>query len=156
MRRRNGATPIAAPPRRRVRNSSEAIMNRRDFTKGFGLSVAAIGFGGVPAIASKPAPQFSITMDDFHWQNPVKLSASDRNQAILDVLRSNSIKAAAFVVGRNVEDAEGKQLIAAWDSAGHMIGNHTYSHRNYNASSTVVSEYEQDILRAEALLKDFL
>jgi peptidoglycan/xylan/chitin deacetylase (PgdA/CDA1 family) len=131
-------------------------MNRRTFNKILGLSTAAVGLGGIDAIARKPAPQFSITMDDFHWQNPVKLTAADRNQSILDALRSNSIKAAAFVVGRNVEDAEGKQLIAAWDHAGHMIGNHTYSHRNYNSSSTVVSEYEQDILRAEGLLKDFL
>ncbi len=50
---------------------------------------------------------------------------------------------------------EGKQLLSAWDKAGHLIGNHTYSHRNYNAPATVVAEYLQDILRAEALLKDF-
>jgi len=131
-------------------------MNRRDFSKSLGFGIAALGLGGVPAIARKPAPQFSITMDDFHWRNPVKLSATDRNQSILETLHSNSIKAAAFVLGRNVEDAEGKQLITAWSEAGHMIGNHTYSHHNYNSSSTVVSEYEQDILRAEALLKDFL
>jgi len=130
-------------------------MNRRTFTKSLALSITAIGFGRVLAIARKPAPQFSITMDDFHWQNPVKLTAAERNQSILDTLQSNSIKAAAFVVGRNVEADEGKQIISAWDKAGHMIGNHTYSHRNYNSSSTVIADYEQDILRAEALLKDF-
>ncbi|HEX6718395.1 MAG TPA: polysaccharide deacetylase family protein [Pyrinomonadaceae bacterium] len=130
-------------------------MNRREFSKCLGLSVAAIGLGSVPAIARKPAPQFSITMDDFNWQNPVKLSAAERNQSILDTLHSHSIKAALFVVGRNIEADEGKQLLSAWDKAGHMIGNHTYSHRNYNSSSTIVADYEQDILRAEALLKNF-
>lgn len=130
-------------------------MNRRTFTKSLALGITAIGLRGVPAIARKPAPQFSITMDDFQWQNPVKLTAAERNQSILDTLQSNSIKAAAFVVGRNVEADEGKQIISAWDKAGHMIGNHTYSHRNYGSSRTVIAEYEQDILRAEALLKDF-
>ena len=130
-------------------------MNRRTFSKSLALGVAALGLGGVPAIARKPAPQFSITMDDFHWQNAVKLTAAERNQAILDTLNANSIKAALFVIGRNIDSAEGKQLLAPWDKAGHLIGNHTYSHRNYNASATVIDEYQQDILRAESLLKDF-
>jgi peptidoglycan/xylan/chitin deacetylase (PgdA/CDA1 family) len=127
-------------------------MNRRTFTKFLG--VAALGLS-VPAIARKPAPQFSITMDDFFWQNSLKLSGAERNDAILNTLNSHSIKAALFVIGRNIEAPEGKKFLSAWDKAGHMIGNHTYSHRNYNASATVVAEYLQDILRAEALLKDF-
>ena len=130
-------------------------MNRRTFTKSLALSAAAVGLGGMPAIARKPAPQFSITMDDFHWQNAIKLTPTERNQAILDTLHANSIRAALFVIGRNIDSDEGKQLLAPWNKAGHLIGNHTYSHRNYNASATVIEEYQQDILRAESLLKDF-
>src|ERR1044072_7943071 len=118
-------------------------MDRRTFTKSLALGVTAVGFGGVPAIARKPAPQFSITMDDFHWANAVKLTAAQRNQSILDTFQTNSIKAAAFVVGRNIESDEGKQIVGAWDRAGHMIGNHTYSHRNFNAA-TDVEAYEKD------------
>ncbi|HJS24068.1 MAG TPA: polysaccharide deacetylase family protein [Pyrinomonadaceae bacterium] len=130
-------------------------MNRRTFTKSLGASVAALGLAGVPAIACRTTRQFSITMDDFHWHNAVKLTAAERNQAILNTLNANSIKAALFVIGRNIDSDEGKQLLAPWDKAGHLIGNHTYSHRNYNAPATVIEEYQQDILRAESLLKDF-
>ena len=129
-------------------------MNRRTFIRNLGFSVAALGFG-VPAIARKPFSYFSITMDDFNWANAVKLTAAERNQSILDTLQANSIKAALFVVGRNIDSAEGKQLLSTWDKAGHLIGNHSYSHRNYNAPETNVKDYEEDILRAEALLKDF-
>lgn len=129
-------------------------MNRRTFTKSLGLTIAGLGVG-LPSLARNSAPQFSITMDDFHWRNAVKLTASERNQSILDALQSHSIKAALFVVGRNIESPEGKELLSPWNKAGHLIGNHTYSHRNYSASAAVVAEYEQDILRAEALLKDF-
>ena len=94
-------------------------------------------------------------MDDFLWQNAVKLTASERNDSILSALQSHSMKAGLFVVGRNIESPEGKQLLSKWDKAGHLIGNHTYSHRNYNAPTAVAAEYQQDILRAEALLKDF-
>lgn len=133
-------------------------MNRRDFNKLAGLAALATGLGGfasVPALARKPAPQFSITMDDFYWQNAVKLTAAERNQAILETLRSHSIKSAIFVIGRNIEDDEGKRLLSAWDQAGHLIGNHTYSHRNFNAPTADVNAYGEDILRAEALLKEF-
>lgn len=131
-------------------------MNRRTFTKSLALSAAALGFGSIPAFAFKPAaPQFSITMDDFNWRNPVKLTAVERNDSILNTLQKNSIKAAAFVIGRNVDSDEGKQLLSSWDKAGHLIGNHTYSHRPYSAPETVVADYLQDILRAEELLKQF-
>ena len=130
-------------------------MNRRTFAKSLGLSVAALNLGGVPAIARVPRPQFSITMDDFHWRNPVMQTANERNQSILDTLDKYKHKAALFVIGRNIENDEGKDLLKPWDKAGHMIGNHTYSHRNYNARETDVREYQQDILKAEALLQDF-
>jgi len=130
-------------------------MNRRNFVKVVGLSGLAVGLGGMPVLARKAAPQFSITMDDFHWQNSLKLSGTERNQAILDTLSKHSIKAAAFVIGRNIEEDEGKQLISAWDRAGHLIANHTYSHRNFNAPDADVKAYQDDILRAEVLLKDF-
>ena len=130
-------------------------MKRRTFTKTLGLSIASIGLGGVPAIACRQTAQFSITMDDFNWQNAVKLTAAERNNAILNTLDAYSHKAALFVIGRNIESDEGKQLLTTWDKAGHMIGNHTYSHRNLNAPEMNVEEYQQDVLRAEDLLKDF-
>jgi hypothetical protein len=94
-------------------------------------------------------------MDDFNWRNPTKLTSSERNAAILNALQAHSIKAALFVVGRNLEAEEGKQLLSAWDRSGHLIGNHTYSHNNYNGSDVVVADYLKDILRAEALLQNF-
>jgi peptidoglycan-N-acetylglucosamine deacetylase len=130
-------------------------MNRRTFTKSLGIGIGALSVGGLTALARVPRTEFSITMDDFHWQNPIRLTASERNQSILDALDSHKHKAALFVIGRNVEDDEGKELLKLWDKAGHMIGNHTYSHRNLNRRETDVSEYQQDILKADALLKDF-
>ena len=130
-------------------------MNRRTFAKSLAVSLAALNFREVPAIASKPATQFSITMDDFNWLQAVKLPPATRNYSILETLAAHSHKAALFVIGRNIESDVGKELLDWWDRAGHMIANHTYSHRNYNARETNAQEYQQDILRAEALLKEF-
>jgi peptidoglycan/xylan/chitin deacetylase (PgdA/CDA1 family) len=133
-------------------------MNRRDFTKLIGLSGLALGIGNVPEVpvlACKQLPRFSITMDDFFWQNNVKLTGAERNAAILQALRTHSIKGALFVIGRNVEDEEGRKLLSHWDNQGHLIANHTYSHRNYNSPTTEVKPFQDDILQAEALLKQF-
>jgi len=94
-------------------------------------------------------------MDDFFWQGAIKQTAQERNQSILDTFNKHSIKAAAFVIGRNVEAQEGKDIVASWDKAGHLIGNHTYSHRDFNAPEADVKTYSEDVLRAEALLKDY-
>ena len=130
-------------------------MKRRDFTKLIGMSGLALGFGGVPALACKQLPKFSITMDDFYWQNDVKLTGAERNKSILETLKTHSIKGALFVIGRNVEDEEGRKLLSHWDNQGHLIANHTYSHRNYNSPTADVKTYQEDILKAEALLKQF-
>ena len=130
-------------------------MNRREFTRGLGLSAFALSCSRAQTMVTKPRPQISLTMDDFGWQNPVRLSSTERNRAILATLQKHKLKAALFVVGRNIENDEGKQLLSAWDNAGHLIGNHTYSHRDFGNPATTLADYEADILRAEALLKTF-
>ncbi len=101
--------------------------------------------------ASAAAPQFSITMDDFNWRNAVHLTAAQRNQAVLKTLADHKASAALFVIGRNAEDQNGMSLLRSWDDAGHIIGNHTYSHRSLNSNVTA-ADYEQDIARAETIL----
>src|SRR4030095_16683127 len=130
-------------------------MNRREFTRVLGLSAFALSYRGAQAMVTKPRPQISLTMDDFGWQNPVRLSSTERNRAILSHLQKHKLKAALFVVGRNIDNDEGKQLLSAWDNAGHLIGNHTYSHRDFGNPATTLADYEADILRADALLKTF-
>lgn len=125
-------------------------MNRRGFTKLATLSVLAMGLRG-QGVGAVSSPQFSITMDDFNWRNPVQLTAEERNQKILKTLADHRTKAALFVIGRNADAPEGMSLLRPWDDAGHLIGNHTYSHRSLNSDITA-AEFEQDIARAETIL----
>lgn len=130
-------------------------MNRREFTKVLGVSAVSLSFGKVLGGPRKSTPQISITMDDFSWGNAIHQSASERNRSILDILSSHSLKAALFVIGRNIEANEGKDLLSKWDQAGHLIGNHTYSHRNFNSPTMTLEAFEEQILHAESLLKGF-
>lgn len=128
------------------------LLNRRELTKllGTGLLASAL----VPRIGqAAAAPEVAITMDDFTQPDGGEAAAEKRNEAILSALRAHSIKAAIFVAGRNVDTALGQRLLKRWNDEGHIIANHTYSHRFYPDSD--FRQYSADILRCHALIKDF-
>jgi peptidoglycan/xylan/chitin deacetylase (PgdA/CDA1 family) len=79
-------------------------------------------------------------MDDFNWQNAVKLDGANATRRFST--RCTNIRSKPHVVchRRNIDSDEGKQLLSAWDKAGHLIGNHTYSHRNYNAPEANIED----------------
>jgi peptidoglycan/xylan/chitin deacetylase (PgdA/CDA1 family) len=143
-----------------MRNAQESVtdpllnsrpMNRREFTRALGAGV----FSSVltPSIVHATAPPaVAITMDDFAPLAADERTAEARTRSILAALRAHSIKAGLFVVGKNVESALGQRLLKLWDDEGHLIGNHTYSHRDY--TTTEFADYTADVLRCELLIKD--
>ena len=126
-------------------------MIRREFIKS-----AALGSAGIVSVfgQSPSRPQVAVTMDDFNLFGESESVASKRNRAILDALRRHSdIKATIFVSCANVDNPLGRKLLGEWNDAGHIIGNHTYSHQKYTRSD--FDEYGKDILRCDALLKNY-
>jgi peptidoglycan-N-acetylglucosamine deacetylase len=131
------------------------IMNRRDFTKTFGLATAAFAVSGIPVQSARKAPQIAITIDDFNWNKSIKLDPNQRNRALLEALRSHgNLKAALFVAGKNADSQKGKDLLRSWDNAGHLIGNHSYSHRELHSKQVTAEAYTADILKCENVIKD--
>lgn len=129
-------------------------MNRREFAKNIGLCGVALSVHRKTAFASLvKRPQIAITMDDFNIYDAPVLSGVARNQAILTALRQRNLKAAAFVTGKYVDNEKNLPLLRLWNEHGHIIANHTYSHESYPSAD--FSKYTQDILRNEALLKQF-
>lgn len=63
---------------------------------------------------------------------------------VLDILAENDIKATFFVVGRNNDTKEKRELLKRIAADGHTIGIHSYSH-----------DYEQIYASVESFLKDF-
>ena len=135
-------------------------MNRREFTGSLGMGAVAFGLGGINLSGALPEktsqPRIAITMDDFNWNKSVKLSPDERNRAVLEALKSHGgLKAALFVAGKYVDNAEGKTLLREWDRAGHMIGNHSYSHTYLNSGKVTTDQFTSDILKGEGVLKEF-
>jgi len=124
------------------------------------MGAIAFGLGGIKLSGALPAPKdqprIAITMDDFIWNRSVRLTPDERNRAILGALQSHGgLKAALFVAARHADNEKGKSLLREWDRAGHMIGNHSYSHMELNSGEVTTEKFTSDILKGEAVLKDF-
>ena len=134
-------------------------MNRREFTTTFGMGALALGLGRLNRSGLLPdkthPPQIAITIDDFYWNKSVRLTPEQRNAAILSTLQSHKLKTALFVAGGNADNEKGKALLSEWDRAGHIIANHSYSHKYLNSAKVTAEDFTADILKCEAVLKGF-
>lgn len=82
-----------------------------------------------------------------------RLSPVQRNQALLKALGAHKTKAALFVTLANGADRpEGLALARAWGEGGHVLGNHTVTHPDLNASGTTLRAYQQEIRDCDAAL----
>jgi peptidoglycan/xylan/chitin deacetylase (PgdA/CDA1 family) len=128
-------------------------MNRRHFVKTLSAAAAALSLPKITVPFTDSRPQVAITIDDFTLFRASPSVAEKRNRALLSALRSHSnLKAAAFVAARNIDNETGKNLVREWGMAGHMIGNHTYSHWYYH--NRTFEEFANDVMRCEAVIKD--
>jgi peptidoglycan/xylan/chitin deacetylase (PgdA/CDA1 family) len=96
--------------------------------------------------SAKGKSEIVLTFDD--GQHP------ELTPKLLDLLKQENIKAIFFVLGENVASGNNIEIVKRAFDEGHIIGNHTYSHKNLrNLSEEKVKE---EILKTEALIKEFL
>ena len=117
------------------------------------LAMLALALAASPAGAEPK--RVAITFDDIPRQAGAFFTPDERTEKILAVLKDASVKQAAFFInpGRldTVDGANGEAHIAAYVAAGHVIANHSYSHKNLSKSTA--EEYLADIDRAEEWLR---
>lgn len=98
------------------------------------------------------ATEISFTMDDPEVTESPLFSVTERNDKILKAFDSHKIKGALFVCGVRIDNSQGKDLLQAWDSKGHLIGNHSYSHLYYHSKKLSIEDYRNDFLKVEPLI----
>jgi peptidoglycan/xylan/chitin deacetylase (PgdA/CDA1 family) len=105
-------------------------------------------------LGSDPStPGIAITVDDFDLSDTVLMSGADRDTAIRASLRHHGVKAAGFVAGKYVEATVSPRVLARWSNDGHIIGNHSFSHRYFGGENP--DALMVDILRCEPLLSGY-
>jgi peptidoglycan/xylan/chitin deacetylase (PgdA/CDA1 family) len=110
---------------------SVVSLNRRRFLSIVGGSLSALDLGAV-AVDQRDAAEIAITLDDPKPDTLVGAPGAEINERILRTLGAARVRSALFVTGMRVDNAAGKALVAEGDARSHLIGNHSYSHLNYN------------------------
>lgn len=108
-------------------------------------------FGG--PIVSKP--KLCITLDDPNTETVSAMDWKLRNNLILAALAKHNLQAALFVCGKRVADSTGAILLESWDKSGHMICNHSYSHKYFNSPKAVATEFFGDILKGDSIIRNY-
>lgn len=106
------------------------------------------------AFGNSVGRSLAITLDDFDVSRSSPLAPKAANRALLDTLDKHGLQAALFVAAKNIADADRRKLLSEWRDAGHLIGNHTFSH--VPIDSMDLPAFERDVLRADATLREFL
>ncbi len=132
-------------------------MDRRNFIAA--LSAAALAAHTDRASSLSPSglrPRIAIRMDDPFVADSPLFTAEERDRRILDALRKHdNLKAALFVAGEKVDGDAGKRLLARWNSAGHILANHSYSHLYYPSKKISFERYAEDARQCESMLDEY-
>lgn len=108
----------------------------------------------LPLTCVLQAQQLALTFDDGPRIAPTpRMTAAQRNEALLGHLQAAGAPAALFVTLHNGADTpEGLRLLKAWGAAGHRIGNHTVTHPDLNAAATTLEAYQKELLACDQVI----
>ena len=129
-------------------------MRRRSFLLS-SLALAACAAAPKAPSASSNARRLTVTMDDPNLEETPRLAPGPRNAAILQTLAARKHRAALFVCGMRVDSPDGAALLGQWSAAGHMLGNHSYSHRYFHSEKMSVADYVAELERGESVMRGY-
>lgn len=97
------------------------------------------------------AGEVAITIDDFDLRTGPVMGRTERDEHVLSALEKHGVKAALFLRCAYLEIPESRARIPYWEKAGHIIGNHTYSHWLYDEKGFEV--FSADVKKCHDMIK---
>lgn len=97
-------------------------------------------------------PFISFTFDDGNTADMPGYTFEQWNKMILDNLDKDGVKAIFFVNGSNKTDLKGQFLLKCWDERRHKIGNHTFSHPDYNDKDETFEKFSNELLQNDSII----
>jgi len=127
--------------------------------------ILLLAFGSVfssQSQTSTPRRTMAITIDDLPYVNPAQLAylpnARRATDDILRALKSHRAPAVGFVnegklqAGGEIEARTA--FLKQWVDAGMTLGNHTYSHADFNALT--VEQFQEEIVKGEVVTRKLM
>lgn len=105
------------------------------------------------AAAGAGAQSLALTFDDGPvMDDAVRMTAAERNAAILAQLREAGVKSFLFLTVK--DDGEDRLALARqWGKEGHRIGNHTVTHPYFPSAKVRLEDFEREVVACDAVIK---
>ena len=100
-------------------------------------------------------PRVSFTFDDGITKDRSGYPFEEWNDMILSSLDNAEVTALFFVSGSNKSDEKGRYLLESWDNKGHGIGNHTYSHPNFNSDKNNLVQFKDELIGTDTIISTY-
>jgi peptidoglycan-N-acetylglucosamine deacetylase len=98
------------------------------------------------------AQEIALTFDDAPMEDGAYFTGNERTDKIIAHLKANKVdQAAFFVITKNIDDNAGLPRLKKYVNAGHLLANHTHSHRWIHNLGT--GNYIKDVHYADSVLK---
>jgi peptidoglycan/xylan/chitin deacetylase (PgdA/CDA1 family) len=78
--------------------------------------------------------------------------AAQSNEAMLRALADARVTAMFLPAARAADNPAGFELVKAWGVAGHVVGNHSYSHLSFGSEKNSVPDFIADVQKGHAVL----
>lgn len=99
------------------------------------------------------AQSVALTFDD--GLDPARQpQAAQWNAGILAALRAASLPSMIFPTLSRLGGEAGLELVRQWPQAGHLVGNHTNSHRSLSSGSLTLAQFIEDVEQADRVLRE--
>lgn len=115
-----------------------------------------------PLRAQTTTRTMAVTIDDLPYVNmgggPYLTSAEAATAKILSTLKKHKVPAVGFVNERMLEVSDQREartaLLRQWVTHGMILGNHTYSHRDFNRLT--VEQFQDEITKGEVVTRQLM
>ena len=112
--------------------------------------------------AQTPKRAIAVTIDDLPYvsfgERDYLTGARTATAKILDTLKKHKVTAVGFVNERKLEHASEREariaLLRDWVKNGMILGNHTYSHPDFN--SRTVEQFQEEITKGEVVTRELM
>ncbi len=100
-------------------------------------------------------PKISFTFDDGQINDIGAFSLEDWNERLLGNLKKHEVKAILFSAGANKINDKGRYVLQSWNDAGHLIANHTFSHRNFNNDQISLDFFKNELIKNDSIIRNY-
>ncbi|SEJ35816.1 Polysaccharide deacetylase [Dyadobacter sp. SG02] len=113
------------------------------------------GFGVDAQVVSDNKPKIAFTFDDGQTNDFPGYKLEEWNELLISHLQKHGLKAILFSSGANKTDEKGKYVLSSWNKAGHLIGNHTLTHPNFNSKNISLDDFKREFVANDSIIKQY-